>query len=278
MTWAKFEPGWTRNLKLRQTSNLAFRIFHEMIDYSVTALSDGVVPKADWDSRKERAASGELLKITSIHDAAGYAACPSTHCQDAPAPSESQWAIHDFLRYQQSRVEVEREKELARDRQRRRRLGNEDVTAKSRRSHGEPPPFVTDPERTNDRTTEDPGSSSLASSSVVPGEQAGDFNTETPEGVPEIGQLSDVLSDSEAHFLREIVRRNAGFSKLSVAHVGRLKDTTPEAFRLALVQIRTAEPGVLEAVEKPAAYLDQAVSRIESERIRTENASEKVAE
>src|SRR5687768_2950933 len=116
MPWARSEPNAPWSLKLNPLSDAAYRLRDVMIHWAVDNLSDGEIPPPSHRLAWQRIALGirrpkvpaslleELVdaRVLIPLDGGGY-------------------AIHDFLKYQQSKQQVEAEREAARDRQARRR-------------------------------------------------------------------------------------------------------------------------------------------------------------
>jgi hypothetical protein len=134
MTWLRFNQGYTRSGKIAPLSDAAFRLWHELLDYSNENLTDGYVsdkalpsiPSLRNATESSRAMLiAELIDAKVIRDGLGLL-----------EKTIGGHFVHDFLNYQLSRKQVlarrkkEREKKEA-QRERMRTLRNDRARASS---------------------------------------------------------------------------------------------------------------------------------------------------
>lgn len=141
MPWARFDELFHQHPKVVALSDRAFRMFVCSITWSNANLTDGQIPSLEQPGMRPFLA---LLGIVN----ARHARAPATELVRAGLwiTTPEGFQVHDFLKYQPSKLDVEREREAARVRQARRRrslTNNGDVTASRAVSHAVTPPEVT---------------------------------------------------------------------------------------------------------------------------------------
>lgn len=131
MPWVRFDDQFPIHRKVDSLSDPAFRLLVSAIFWCARNLTDGWVPEADLDAASPRKMKRpdkfvpELVAQGTWHGADHV-------CKDCIMPPDG-WIIHDYLEFQPSKAQVEKERSDARERQRRHRKRREDGTYVSHR-------------------------------------------------------------------------------------------------------------------------------------------------
>jgi hypothetical protein len=135
MPWVRFDDQYPINRKIKGLSDAAFRLDTEGICWSSRNGTDGLIRRVDldfvstsprlsrqWRSNLARAAA-ELVHQNRWHE-------PGHSCESCVQPIDG-WVVHDYLKFQPSKVDVLREQGAKAERQRRwmdKRKGAGDVS------------------------------------------------------------------------------------------------------------------------------------------------------
>ena len=113
MPWFKVDDTLHGHPKARQVGLAALGLWTVSGSYCSQYVTEGQVPAwfvAGWKARRMGA---ELVRAGLWHT-------PGHDCPDCPDVEDADgWVFHDWDHYQQTREEIERDKELNRERQRR---------------------------------------------------------------------------------------------------------------------------------------------------------------
>lgn len=118
MPWVRFDDQFPANRKVEALSDPAFRLHVSAIFWCARNLTDGWVPQNDLDMAAPRTSRlpEKLVHQQLVPRDLWHA--PGHTCKDCLDPPDG-WVIHDYLEFQPSKAQVEKERSDARERQRR---------------------------------------------------------------------------------------------------------------------------------------------------------------
>ena len=123
MTWVKLDDQFPIHRKVAGLSDAVYRLASEAIFWCSRNSTDGVIRAAELKESSKRATlprAAELVGRDLWHAAGDLC----TRCKEmlvdagTPEPSDG-WVIHDYLKYQPSRVQVDKDRDTKAERQRR---------------------------------------------------------------------------------------------------------------------------------------------------------------
>ncbi len=123
MTWVKLDDQFPIHRKVAGLGDAVYRLASEAIFWCSRNSTDGVIRAAELKESSKRATlprAAELVGRDLWHAAGDLC----TRCKEmlvdagTPEPSDG-WVIHDYLKYQPSRVQVDKDRDTKAERQRR---------------------------------------------------------------------------------------------------------------------------------------------------------------
>ena len=127
MSFSRFALGFTRNRKVFQLSDAAFRLYVSAIDWSREQLTDGAIQAIDIDAMPRVPRGGKREAIVA-----------ELVALNLWERTETGWQIHEFHVWQETAETTRRKQESARERMRKLRGdGSPDVRANTERTSGE---------------------------------------------------------------------------------------------------------------------------------------------
>lgn len=120
MPWVRFDDQFPANRKVEALSDPTFRLHVSAIFWCARNLTDGWVPQNDLDMAAPRTSRSPEKLVHQQLVPRGLWHPPGHGCKDCVDPPDG-WIIHDYLEFQPSKAQVEKERADARERQRRHR-------------------------------------------------------------------------------------------------------------------------------------------------------------